>query len=314
MLYTTLKDTDLTISKLVLGTWAIGGGNWGPYDETGAVGALEAALAEGMNTIDTAPAYGGGHAEELIGRVIKGKRDQVVIATKCGLDIENGYRRDLTQPAVEKELEASLRRLGTNYVDLYQIHWPDPETPLEYTFEALLKFREQGKIRYIGVSNFSADDLREALAFGPVASLQPPYSLLDRGVERELQPLCAQRGVAMIPYGSLGAGMLTGKYSEPPQFKKDDARSFFYAFFQKKYWPGVSTLVEGVKRIAGERGARPGHVAIAWLLGREGVAGTIVGARGPEQVRDNLGGVELALTAGETAELDRLSAAVYGTE
>ncbi|HSV95959.1 MAG TPA: aldo/keto reductase [Spirochaetota bacterium] len=311
MLYTKLDHADLSISKLILGTWAIGGTHWGPYDEARAVEAIETAIDLGITTIDTAPAYGTGHAEELIGRVIRGKRERVIIATKCGLDMENGFRRDLTPPFMEKELEDSLRRLGTDYIDLYQPHWPDPDTPVEYTIEALERFQARGKIRAFGVSNFNAAELTEALAYGRIASLQPPYSLLERDIEKDIQPLCVTAGIAMIPYGSLGAGLLTGKYTEVPKFKKDDARSFFYRFFNKRYWPGVSALVDLLSNTAQAHGARPGHVAIAWLLGRDGVAGTIVGARNAEQVRDNMGGTEIGLSAGEVSELDRVSAAVY---
>jgi methylglyoxal reductase len=311
MLYTRLEHADLSISRLILGTWAIGGTHWGPYDESQAIRAVETAIDLGITTIDTAPAYGTGHSEELIGRVIKGKRERVVIATKCGLDMENGFRRDLTPPFMEKELEDSLRRLGTDYIDLYQPHWPDPDTPVEYTIEALELFREQGKIRAFGVSNFSAAELTEALAYGRIATLQPPYSLLERDIEKDIQPLCAGSGVAMIPYGSLGAGMLTGKYTEPPRFRKDDARSFFYRFFNKRYWNGVSSLVELLRKTAEAHDAKPGHVAIAWLLSRVAVAGTIVGARDADQVRDNMGGLEIRLSPEEVSELDRVSAAVY---
>ncbi len=311
MLYTKLQHEDISISKLILGTWAIGGTNWGPYDEEQAIEAIQTAIDLGITTIDTAPAYGGGHAEELIGRVVKGKRDKVVIATKCGIDMENGFRYDLTPAFLEKEIEDSLRRLGTDYIDLYQPHWPDPDTPIEYTMEALERFQAQGKIRGVGVSNFSAAGIAEALAFGRIASLQPPYSLLDRGIEKEIQPLCLRHGIAMIPYGSLGAGMLTGKYTEPPKFKKDDARSFFYRFFDNRYWKGVSALLDLLRKTAESHGAKPGHAAIAWLLSREGVAGTIVGARSADQVRDNMGGLDISLSPEEVGELDRVSAAVY---
>ncbi len=311
MRYTTIPHSELTISRIILGTWAIGGSNWGPYDEAEALRALETAFDVGVTMVDTAPAYGSGRAEELIGKAIKGRREKVVIATKCGLDINNGFRRDLTPPFLERELENSLRRLNTDCIDLYQPHWPDPDTPMEYTMEALLRFQSGGKIRYIGVSNFTADDLRDAFAFAPVLTLQPPYSLLDRKVEEEIQPFCLSHGVAMLTYGSLGAGMLTGKYTAPPRFKKSDARSFFYPFFQEKYWPRVNALVDRLRAMADEKGVRPGHIAIAWLLGKEGVAGTIVGARSPEQVKDNLGGADCTLAPEEVRELDKLSDVIY---
>lgn len=306
-----LGTSDLNVTEIILGTWAIGGTMWSDYDEAGAAGAIEAAIDNGINCIDTAPAYGGGHAEELIGSVIPGKRDKIIIASKCGLDIENGMRHNLKPEFIMYEIEQSLKRLGTDYIDLYQIHWPDPAVPVEDSMTALMKAKEEGKIRYIGICNFSGSELKEAMKYGEVVSYQPNYSLLEREIESDQMKICIENNTGIISYGSLGAGMLTGKYKELPQFKRNDARSFFYKFFKKQYWPGVKAVVDKVDEIAKKRGVRPGHVAIAWNLSRPGITAAIVGARTAAQVIDNLGGSGLILTAEEISELDTVSENVY---
>ncbi|HQO04460.1 MAG TPA: aldo/keto reductase [Spirochaetota bacterium] len=311
MKYVQFKDSGMEISQEILGTWAIGGANWGPYDQDDALRAINTALDYGINCIDTAPAYGSGRAETLIGDVIQGKRDKVFIATKCGLDVENGFITTLAPDFIEKDLGNSLRRLRTDYIDLYQCHWPDPNTPLEKTMAALTRFREQGKIKYIGVSNFSSDQLREAAQFADIATLQPPYSLLDRNIEQDIRPACLDLGIDMIPYGSLGGGMLTGKYKEWPNFKKDDARSFFYPFFQKKYWPKVRTLVDRIEEIAKTKNVKPANIAFAWIIAQKGVLAAIAGARSPQQVLENSKGIDISLTEEECGSLDMLSKAVY---
>ncbi len=307
MEYVKLGKSDLNVSRIALGTWAIGGSNWGKSDEPNAVQAIEASLDNGINFIDTAPAYGAGRAEELIGRIINGKRDKVMIATKCGLDIKNEYKKDLSPEFIERDLSDSLQRLKTDYIDLYQCHWPVMDTPIEKTMEALVKFQEQGKIRYIGVSNFSNEEITESMKHADIVTLQSQYSLLERSIEKDIQKMCVKNDIAIITYGSLGAGILTGKYSERPKFSGVDARSFFYPFFQEKRWQGIKSLVDGINKIALDKNARPSHIAIAWLLSRDGVASTIVGARNPEQTVENVKGVDVALTGEDIEILDALS-------
>lgn len=314
MKYVKLKDSEIEISVITLGTWAIGGSHWGPHDEENAARAIEAALENGINAIDTAPVYGDGHAEELIGKVIKGKRDRVFLATKCGLNIyKRTYERDLSPAYIETDLNGSLRRLGTDHIDLYQCHWPDPRTPVEETMGALTRFQQQGKIRHIGVSNFSASELSEALRVVPIFSAQPHYSLLERSCEKDLLPLCVKNGINVFPYGSLGAGMLTGKYRECPRFTKGDARSFFYRFFKPKYWPGVRRLIDAVEEIAAQKGVRPGAVALSWLLARPGVRSVIAGARSAAQVKENIANVPVSLTEEDLRVLEERSRNVYNS-
>jgi methylglyoxal reductase len=307
-----LHNSDKKISAIVLGTWAIGGSHWGPYDEANAVKAIEAALDKGINAIDTAPVYGDGHAEELIGKAIRGKRDGIFLATKCGLDIyDRSYRRDLSPTYIEKDLHGSLKRLGTDRIDLYQCHWPDPQVPVEETMAALTRFRDEGKIGHIGVSNFSGPQLLEALKCVALFSLQPHYSLLERSAEEDLLPICIEKNMNVFPYGSLGAGMLTGKYRESPRFKKGDARSFFYRFFKPAHWPKVRRLVDEVEAIAARKGTTPGAVALSWLLKQPGVTSVIVGARTAEQVAGNVADVPVDLNKEDMSALDTFSRQVY---
>ncbi len=310
-----MKGTEFAVSAVALGTWAIGGSHWDSYDEFGAVKSIETALDNGVNFIDTAPVYGDGHSEELVGKAIRGKRDNVFLATKCGLDIySRKYERNLSPSYIEIDLEQSLKRLGTDYIDLYQCHWPDPKTPIAETMEALKRFQKEGKIRHIGVSNFSEAQLAEAIASGSLFSLQTHYSLLERSPEKSLLPLCREQNICVLSYGPLGAGMLTGKYAERPSFSRGDARSFFYRFFKPQHWPQVRRLVDGLMTIAEARGVKPGTIAISWVLAQDDVTSALVGARSPEQVLENISHVPVSLDNEEMALLDRLSREVFAQQ
>jgi methylglyoxal reductase len=312
MEYIWLKEANFAVSAVALGTWAIGGSHWDGYDESSAARAIETALDNGINFIDTAPVYGDGHSEELIGKVLGNKRDKVFLATKCGLDITTRkYPRDLSPSYIEYDLSQSLTRLKTDHIDLYQCHWPDPRTPVAETMEALLRFREQGKIRHIGVCNFNDAELREAAGYAPLFSAQAHYSLLERTIEKDILPFCREQGINALSYGPLGAGMLTGKYSSCPTFSKGDARSFFYRFFKPRYWQKVRLLVDAIMVLAQSKGVKPGAVALSWVLATEGVISAIVGARSPEQVLENISHVPVDLYDEEMALLDRLSREVY---
>lgn len=306
-----LGNSSLEITKLILGTWAIGGTMWSDYDEKGAKEAIDAAIDHGINMIDTAPAYGRGHAEELIGKAIKGKRDKILIATKCGLDIENRMKRNLSPEFIRHDLEMSLKRLNTDYIDLYQIHWPVIDMPIIDSMAALMKMKEQGKIKFIGICNFSGTELKEAVKHGEVISLQPHFSLLERDIEEDQMKVCSGLDIGIITYGSLGAGLLTGKYKSLPSFGKGDARNFFYRFFKQEHWPKVKRVADTVRRIAEERNARPGHVALSWILSKQGITAAIFGARDGSQVKDNIGGASFVLLQDEISELDKVSEDLY---
>jgi len=290
MYYRKLGSSNMEVSVVSLGTWVLGGDQWGETDDTQSIAAIQRAIDLGINFIDTAPAYGLGHAEEIVGRAIKGRRDRVFIAGKCGLQ-KRGKRfvLNLTPTEIRKELEASLVRLAIEKIDLYQCHWPDPNTPIESTLEEMLKMQSEGKISAIGVSNFDVPLLERASNVAQVVSVQPQYSLLERDIEESMLPFCIKRRIGVMTYGSLGSGILTGKYEERPTFKRNDARTFFYRYYREPHWSLAQDLLGEVKKISLEKDKPIAQVAINWILQRAGVTTAIVGARTPEQVTMNAG-------------------------
>ncbi len=291
--------------KMILGTWALGGRNWGSYSLPDAVEALKAAFDAGVRGIDTSPVYGYGHAEELIRAVLGGSRKSLFIATKGGLNREAFFAKDLSPSFLEKELHGSLRRLGTDYIDLYQCHWPDEKTPVAETMEALTRFRREGKIRHIGLCNFPPEKIEEALACGEIYAIQERLSLLEQDRRRDALLLASERGLRGFVYGVLEGGLLTGKYTAPPSFGKKDVRSYFYRHFRDSEWPGVAGLLSVLKEIAEVHNTVPGNVALAWALAVPGVTSLIVGARSAEQVRGNLGALNLSLSSEERQRLEK---------
>jgi len=309
--YVSLPTSNLKISRIILGTWPLGGTFWGEYNEKQALQTIEFALEKGITTVDTAPVYGDGQAERLLGQIIKNKREKVIIATKGGLNLKKNYAKDLSQEHLEKDLNQSLKRLQTDYIDLYQCHWPDPQTPIYKTMEALRRFKDQGKIKHIGVSNFNLDQIKEAVQEAPIATLQSHYSLLERKIEGPIQDFCIKHKISLLSYGSLGGGVLTGKYQKRPQFSKRDVRSFFYPFYKEKNWSQTETLVELLKRIGAKKKAKPSQIALAWLLARKGITAIIVGAKNPAQLSETIISPEIFLSPEEITELDLASQKIY---
>ena len=311
-----LGYSDLEITRIGLGTWAMGGGGWayawGPQDDASSVAAIHKALDLGINWIDTAAVYGIGHSEEVVGKAVAGRRDKVVLATKCSRVFEKGGTTPfgrLKAKSVREELEASLRRLGTDYIDLYQIHWPDPEPDIEEGWTEIARQVKAGKIRYAGVSNFSVAQIRRIQKIHPVASLQPPYSMLRRDVEAELLPFCGANNIGVIVYSPMQAGLLAGAFSRDrvERLADDDWRKRSPYFTE----PALSAnldLVEKLKSLAAKRGRSVAELAIAWVLRRSEVTAAIVGGRGPEQVEQTRGGGDWDLTPAEVAEIDTLIA------
>jgi methylglyoxal reductase len=291
MQYANLKG--ISISKIILGTWAIGGAHWGAYDEKAALAAIETAIELGITTIDTAPAYNNGHAEKLIAKAISGKRAKIIIATKCGIDMSKGFALNLRPHFIHTEIENSLRRLNTDYIDIYQCHWPDTSIPISETMEILNQLKTEGKIKHIGICNFRDNELREAAKYTEILTYQPEYSLLKRDIEKDLQKTCIEKNIGIIPYGVLGGGVLTGKYQEPPSLKHDDARSMFYPYYSTKAWPQTKKIVEHLQAEAQANGYTPGQIAIAWALKQPGITATIIGARSPQQIKDHIKALEL---------------------
>ena len=288
MKYRKLENTDLEISTVSLGTWVFGGDCWGEVDDPQSVRVVHEALDRGINMIDTAPIYGSGRSESVIGRAIKGKRSDVIIATKCGLKGEgHSIKVDLSAGFIREEIENSLRRLGVEMIDLYQCHWPDKDIPFEETFGELQKLIEEGKVRYIGVSNFDKELLIKSLGIAPIVSNQIQYSLFDRSIEKDLMPICGEKNVSVLAYGALGGGILSGKYKKPPQMPKGDVKSFFYKFYREPFWSKGKELVGVLEEIAATHGVAVSECAISWVLSHTEVASCIVGCRTPEQARMN---------------------------
>lgn len=288
-----LGYTDLHLSTVGLGTWAIGGGGWaygwGPQDDADSIRTIQRALDLGINWIDTAAVYGLGHSEEIVGKAIRGRRDQVVIATKCGLVWDEGsttpYGR-LKAWSVRQEVEASLRRLNVDVIDLYQIHWPNPEEDIEEAWATIADLVREGKIRYAGVSNFSVEQMKRIQSIHPIASLQPPYNMLRREIEAEILPFCAANDIGVIVYSPMASGMLTEKFSREwaASLSEDDWRKKYSGHLQEPELSANLMLLDGLKAIVARYGRTVSQIAIAWTLRRPEVTGAIVGARRPEQI------------------------------
>ncbi len=310
-----LGHSELQVTPIAFGAWAIGGLMWGGSNEADAIAAIRASLDAGVNLVDTAPAYGLGRSEEIVGRALAGRRQGVLLATKCGLRwdrAEGELRFDLVSPegdrvriyhnlrpeSLREECEASLRRLRTDVIDLYQIHWPDPVHPLADALDALLRLREEGKIRHIGVSNFPLPLLEEAWRAAAIVSDQPPYNLIDRGIEKEILPWCRVHGVGVLVYSPMARGLLTGAIGRDREFPASDHRQG-QAYFEPGRRGRVLDALERIRPLAEARGVSLANLAVAWVLGTPGVSAALVGARNPEQARQNARAAELELDAEE---------------
>ena len=305
--------TDLSLTTVGLGTWAIGGGDWafswGPQDDAQSIEAIHRALDLGVNWIDTAAVYGLGHSEEVVGRAIKGLPKPPLIATKCGLcwDKKKKVFGRLTRESVRAEAEASLKRLGVDVIDLYQIHWPDPEAQIEEAWSEMGELIKDGKIRYAGVSNFTVAQLKRLQTIHPVASLQPPYSMLKRGVEEELLPYCAQHKIGVICYSPMQKGLLTGKLTRERagQFPPDDHRRRD-PNFQEPLLSANLAFTEALRPIAQKHRRSVAELAIAWVLRRPELTAAIVGVRHPSQIEETALAADWTLTPEIIAEIDKL--------
>tara|TARA_R110002020_G_scaffold109430_14_gene253108 strand:- start:5432 stop:6424 length:993 start_codon:yes stop_codon:yes gene_type:complete len=310
-----IGSSGISATAVGLGTWAMGGWLWGGGDDGASVDAIRASLDAGITLIDTAPAYGLGRAEEIVGRAIAGRRDEVVLVTKCGLvwDTDKGtpfvdqdgkmIHRYLGAESVRAELEASLRRLDTDHVDVFITHWQDPTTPIAETMEALMALKAEGKTKAIGISNASAEDLTAYLAAGPVDCVQEAYNMLDRGLETTLLPLCRDKGVSVISYSSLALGLLTGRISPDREFTGDDLRRTnprFSAENRKR----VSDFAADIEPVAQAHGVNTGEIVIAWTLAQPGITFSLCGARNAEQARENARAGALRLSTDELAGID----------
>lgn len=306
-----LGNSDLNITPIGYGAWAIGGGNWeyawGAQDDDESVKTIERALEAGINWIDTAAIYGLGHSEEVVAKALKNSDKKPYIFTKCSMrwDADRQIYRSLKAKSLEEELENSLRRLQVETIDLYQIHWPDPEGEIEEGWETLARFQKQGKVRYIGVSNFSVAQMKRVQKIAPITSLQPPYSLLNRGIEAEVLPFCSQNGIGVINYSPMVSGLLTGKMTAEriAKMPADDWRKRSANFNEPKLSKNLK-LVELLREIGSSHGVAPGVVAIAWTLRKPAVTAAIVGARRPDQVDGIVPAATFRLSGAELGRID----------
>ena len=305
--------TDLEITPVGFGAWAIGGGGWaaawGPQDDDEAVGAIRRAVELEINWVDTAAVYGLGHSEELVARALKGvpDADRPYLFTKCSLvwdeggDISNVLKRD----SVKRECEQSLRRLQTDVIDLYQIHWPRPDEDIEEGWSALAELKEEGKVRHIGVSNFDVSQMERANQISPVETLQPPYNMLNRGVEEEILPYCVENDIGVIVYSPMRSGLLTGKMTaERVQNMPSDDWRRNADDFQEPDLSRNLKLVECLTEIGEQHDKSPAEVAIAWTLRHPAVTAAIVGGRRPDQVDGIIGAAEFRLSEDEIEEIE----------
>lgn len=281
-------NSDIKVTPVGLGTWAIGGWMWGGTDEGQSIDTIHAAIDKGIGLIDTAPVYGFGRSEEIVGKALAGgRRDKVALATKVALNWNADHDkiwREATASRIEMEVEDSLRRLQTETIDIYQVHWPDPETPMEETARAMENLLKSGKIRAIGVSNFSPTQMDEFRNTAPLHSLQPPYNLFEREIEDEILPYCREHGIATITYGGLCRGLLTGKMRQDTQFTGDDLRKNDPKFQGERYGQYLDAVAE-LDRFARERyGKNVLALALRWLIDQPAVTTSLWGARRPEQL------------------------------
>jgi len=317
MEYRKLGNTDLKLSAIGFGCWAMGG-NWGKTDDRESIAAAKVALDRGINFFDTADIYGFGHSEEVLAKALGKKRKEVLIATKGGLvwDDHGCIFRSSSRHHLLNAVEASLKRLKTDYIDLYQIHWPDPNTPFEVTMKVMDELVRSGKVRYIGVSNFTRKQMRECLKFRQINSLQPPYNMFMRHIEKEFS-FCEKHGIGIVTYGPLAYGLLTGKFKKDTKFPETDWRSgklfpdpgdwqahidLFHGRQFKKYL----SIVERLRKTAEKLGKTVGQLSMAWVLSNPEVTSAIVGAKRPSQMEQNIGGVGWKLPKTEIKEINQI--------
>src|SRR5207249_417103 len=308
MEYVKIPGTDLSPSRIGLGTWAMGGSMWGGTDEERSIRTICAALERGITLIDTAPAYGQGRSEEIVGKAVArwGRRDRVVLATKVGLEWRNGeVARNATRAFILKEIRDSLKRLRTDHIDLYQVHWPDPLAPIEETAETLRALYEEGRIRAIGVSNYSLEQMDLFRQVAPLHSAQPPYNLFEREAEKDVLPYCLWHGIATLTYGALCRGLLSGRMRADTVFGGDDLRRTDPKLLEPRFAQYLAA-VQRLDRLAQQRfGKRVIHLAVRWMLD-QGITTALWGARHPDQLQpvDEVTG--WWLDAPTKAEIDRI--------
>ena len=299
-----LGYSDLNLTTIGLGTWAMGGGawkfGWGPQNDQASIDSIHKALDLGINWIDTAPIYGHGRSEQVVGQAIKGRRESIIIATKCGRIWEEGSTeigKSLKRDSIRQEVENSLRRLDINEIDLYQMHWPQPDDEIEEGWQTMSTLVKEGKVRYVGVSNFNLDQLKRIQNIHPVTSLQPPYSMLRREVENEILPYCRENNIGVIAYSPMQAGLLTGKFDRQraAELPNSDWRSRNPYFTEPQLSINLDT-VDKLRKITSKIGITLAQLSLAWVLRRTEMTSAIVGARHPKQIEETAAASDIQLS------------------
>jgi len=306
-----LGNSDLYITPLGVGAWAMGGAgwlfSWSHQDDDASISAIHAALDAGMNWIDTAAVYGLGHSEEVVAKALEGRADRPYVFTKCARvwDENRQIGKSLKADSVRRECEASLRRLRVDVIDLYQIHWPEPDEDVEEGWATLARLKEEGKVRWIGVSNFNLGQLKRARAIAPITSLQPPYSLIRREVEADVLPYCAEHNIGVIAYSPMGSGLLTGAMTREriTNLPEDDWRRRGPQFQEPLVTRNLK-IVDKLKEIAARHNRSAGEAAVAWVLRNSMITGAIVGVRSREQVAGVIGAMDFRLSGDEIDEIE----------
>ncbi len=307
-----LGNSDLAITPIGFGAWAIGGGGWafawGPQEDADSIAAIREAMDLGINWIDTAAVYGLGHSEEVVGKALKGMARRPLVFTKCARvwDEQRQIGKCLKAASIRQECEASLKRLGVDVIDLYQIHWPEPPEDIDEGWDTMLKLKAEGKVRWVGVSNFSAGQMNQVSRLGPITSLQPPYSMVRREIEAEILPHCEKHGIGVLAYSPMQSGLLTGGWSRErvAALPADDWRREKNKHFQEPLLSRNLRLVDLLTRVGQPHGKSPGEVAIAWVLRLPVVTGAIVGARKPGQLKSLAGAAGWRLTEAECGQIE----------
>ena len=298
--------TGLRVSKLCLGTWGIGGAGWDSYSDESRMDAIKAALECGINFIDTAPAYNAGKAECYVGETLNKlkKRKEVVISTKCGNKFVDGkYLRCGSKESILKQCDESLKNLKTDYIDIYLVHWPDPDVELEETIDAVSTLKKEGKILHAGVSNFSKEQIEEAQKYCKIEAFQPQYSLADRKDEKLIR-WAHEQGLGIMTYGTLGGGILTGNYRKLRTFEQTDSRNRFYPYFKEPLFSKAMELLTIMDQIAEERNVSLAQIAEKWVIQKRFVSSCIIGAQSRARVEENCRNLQWELTDNEIRRLE----------
>jgi len=306
MQYQEFGKTGLKVSKLCLGTWGIGGAGWDSYSDESRMDAIKAALECGINFIDTAPAYNAGKAECYVGETLNKlkKRKEVVISTKCGNKFVDGkYLRCGSKESILKQCDESLKNLKTDYIDIYLVHWPDPDVELEETIDAVSTLKKEGKILHAGVSNFSKEQIEEAQKYCKIEAFQPQYSLADRKDEKLIR-WAYEQGLGIMTYGTLGGGILTGNYRKLRTFEQTDSRNRFYPYFKEPLFSKAMELLTIMDQIAEERNVSLAQIAEKWVIQKRFVSSCIIGAQSRARVEENCRNLQWELTDNEIRRLE----------